>query len=72
MQDHIEQAFTEFSGEWHGHCKVVLREMNRSQKNMNATQDKPGIRFIGQSDFASEILPSGKPALSVFAAAYPL
>ncbi len=35
---------------------------------MNVSQDKPSIRFVGQADFASEVLQSGKPVLAVFIA----
>ena len=35
---------------------------------MNMSQNKPSIRFIGQADFGSEILQSGKPVLAVFVA----
>jgi len=35
---------------------------------MNASQDKPSIRFVGQADFASEVLQSGKRVLAVFMA----
>jgi thioredoxin 1 len=35
---------------------------------MNVSQDKPSIRFVGQADFASEVLQSGKPVLAVFTA----
>ena len=38
---------------------------------MNVSQDKPSIRFVGQADFASEVLQSGKPVLAVFTAPYP-
>ncbi len=35
---------------------------------MNVSQSKPTIRFVGQADFASEVLHSGKPVLAVFIA----
>lgn len=35
---------------------------------MNVNQDKSGIRFIGQADFATEVLESAKPVLAVFLA----
>ena len=35
---------------------------------MNVSQDKSSIRFIGQADFASEVLQSSKPVLAVFMA----
>ncbi len=35
---------------------------------MSVSQDKPTIRFVGQADFASEVLQSGKPVLAVFTA----
>ncbi len=34
---------------------------------MNVSQ-KPSIKFLGQADFASEVLQSGKPVLAVFIA----
>jgi thioredoxin-like negative regulator of GroEL len=33
---------------------------------MNVSLDKPSIRFVGQADFASEVLQSGKPVLAMF------
>ena len=35
---------------------------------MNPSQDKAAIRFVGQTDFASEVLQSDKPVLAVFIA----
>ncbi len=35
---------------------------------MNPSQDKLTIRFVGQAEFASEVLQSGKPVLAVFTA----
>lgn len=35
---------------------------------MNMSQNKPSIRFVGQADFVSETLKSGKPVLAVFMA----
>ena len=35
---------------------------------MNVSQDKPSIRSVGQADFASEVLQSGKRVLAVFMA----
>src|SRR5512137_555870 len=35
---------------------------------MNVSQQNPSIRFVGQSDFASEVLQTGKPVLAVFTA----
>jgi thioredoxin 1 len=35
---------------------------------MNVSQDKPSIRFIGQADFALEVLQADKPVLAVFTA----
>ena len=35
---------------------------------MNVSQDKPSIRSIGQAEFGSEALQSGKPVLAVFTA----
>ncbi len=35
---------------------------------MNPSQDKQSIRFVGQADFTSEVLQSGKPVLAVFMA----
>jgi thioredoxin 1 len=34
------------------------------------SQEKPNLRFVGQTDFASEVLQSGKPVLAVFTAAW--
>jgi thioredoxin-like negative regulator of GroEL len=35
---------------------------------MKVNQDKPSIRFVGEADFASEVLQAGKPVLAVFIA----
>src|SRR5512134_3942716 len=35
---------------------------------MNPSQDKLTIRFVGQAEFAPEVLQSGKPVLVVFTA----
>ena len=35
---------------------------------MKVNQDKPNIRFVEQTDFASEVLKAGKPVLAVFTA----
>ena len=35
---------------------------------MNVSQQESSIRFVGQADFASEVLQAGKPVLAVFTA----
>jgi thioredoxin 1 len=35
---------------------------------MKVDQDKPSIRFVGQTDFALEVLQADKPVLAVFIA----